>query len=108
AVDQVIAQAASAMTRGEFEGSVQLILRAQERWEPSVDRQLALNRVLRDTHLTWARSDISASRFLSAYTHGEAAAAVPGFSRGAAEAIQAEALRRGTVLVAVFPAGARG
>ena len=107
AVDQAIEEAATSTQRGDYARSVELVERAQERWEPRIDQQSALNRVLRETHVAWARSDIAASRFRSAYAHGEAAGAIPGVDRVQVSALQREALRRGTALVAVFPAGAR-
>lgn len=107
AVDQALAQASVATQRGDYAESVRLVERAQERWEPRSDQQSALNRVLQDTHVTWGQRELSSGHYRAAFAHGETASNVPGLDRSASSALQSEALRRGTVLVAVFPAGAR-
>lgn len=107
AVDQAITQAMTASDRGDYSGSVRLIATAQQRWNPAIDQQRELNRVLRDSHIGWARTEMANSHFRSAYVHGEAAGSVPGFDRFIADEIVTEALRRGTMHVAIFPVGVR-
>jgi tetratricopeptide (TPR) repeat protein len=107
AVDQALAQATTAAMRGDYAESVRLVERAEERWEPRPDRQAALNRGLYDAQLAWGQREASNGRFRSAYAHGESAAAVPGVDRSAINALQTDALRRGTILVAVFATVAR-
>jgi tetratricopeptide (TPR) repeat protein len=107
AVDQSLTMAVSAAQRGDFSESVSLVERAQERWEPRPEQQAALNRALHDFHLAWGQRELSSARFRSAFAHGEAAASIPGADRGAVAALQTEALRRGTMLVAALPTVAR-
>lgn len=108
AVDQAISQARASAQRGNFSDAAQVIDRAQQRWEPRADQQTSLARALYDTHMAWGQGELLSSRFRSAYTHAETAAAIPGFDRGESGALRDEAVRRGTMMVAVFPAVARG
>ncbi len=107
AVDQAIDLSIASGRRGDFAGAVQWVERAQQRWEPRADRLGALNGALAEAHIAWAQSEMSAARFRSAFAQAEAAAAVPGYGRAEARDIQAEAIRRGTVLIVAFPTGAR-
>ena len=108
AVDQSLALAARMMAQGDYNAAVQQVARAQQRWQTRPEQQVGLNGALHDAQLAWAASEMNASRFKSAYEHGDAAAAVPGFDRSAVDMLQADAVRRGTMLVAVLPAVTRG
>jgi tetratricopeptide (TPR) repeat protein len=107
AVEQALAQAAVATGRGNFAESLRLLERARERWEPTLIRQNDLDAALYDAQIGWSRSELASRRFRSAHEHAGAAALVPGADRRQTRALQDEALRLGTVLVAIFPAGGR-
>ena len=107
AVDQAINQARSSTQRGNFSEAAQLVDRARERWEPRSDQLEALTGTLFDTHVAWGRSELAAGHYRSAYSHAETAAAIPGYDRGETGSLRTEALRRGTMMVAVFPVVAR-
>lgn len=107
AADQALAFATDAVQRRDYAEAVRLLDRAGEKWEPAADRAARIGRARYDAHLAWAGGEMEAGRYRSAFEHAGSAAGVQGVDdAGRAAAIQAEALRRGTVRVAVFPVGA--
>lgn len=109
AIDQAVTEAGLAATRGEFSGGLEWITHAVQRWEPSATQRGLLDRTRFGVQLTWAEREMAAGRYRAAFDRAEAAAQVLGRdseqARRALE-IQDEALRRGTVRVAVIPVGA--
>ena len=109
AIDQAVTEAGLAATRGDFTNGLDWVQHAVERWEPSASQRGLLDRTRFGVQLTWAERELANGRFRAAFDRAEAAAQVLG--RGNEQArraieIQDEALRRGTVRVAVLPVGA--
>ncbi|MFL5540367.1 MAG: hypothetical protein ACJ8J0_15355 [Longimicrobiaceae bacterium] len=101
AVDQAMADAEDAVARRDYSAAVRHIDRAVSRWHATPEQLQRLERSRHEVQLAWAEGEMSAGRFRSAFDHARQA----GGDARAAE-LQAEALRRGTVPVAVFPVGA--
>jgi tetratricopeptide (TPR) repeat protein len=106
ALGQVLGESDAALQRGDFPTAVRLLTRAAERWEPSALQRADLDRARSQAHLSWGEAELSAGHFRSAWEHAAALASLAGGPTGAAEALQREALRRGTRRVAIFPVGA--
>ncbi len=105
ASDQAVAMASSAMSARNYPEAVRWLDRASRQWEPGAAVRGRLDRVRYDALFGWAQSEMSAGRYRSAFERAGAAAALGLGIDGAAESLQREALRRGTVRVAVFPVG---
>jgi len=101
AVDQALDNAEAAVARRDYPAAARHIDRAANRWHATPEQLQRMERARREVQLAWAEGEMSAGRFRSAWDHARQAGGDP----RAAE-LQAEALRRGTVPVAVFPVGA--
>jgi hypothetical protein len=106
AVDQALAEASGAQQRQDYASAVRWLDRAATRWQPAPEQLARIDRARFDTHLAWAQGEMSAGRYRSAYEHAGTAAGLRGIDAATAADLQREALRRGTVRVAVFPVGA--
>ncbi|HEX2203312.1 MAG TPA: hypothetical protein VHG91_08440 [Longimicrobium sp.] len=109
AIAQAVREADAAAARGEFSGGLDWLQRAAEHWQPTAAQRGELDRARFGVQLSWAERELSGGRFRAAYDRAEGAVRVLG--RESAQArraleIQDEALRRGTVRVAVLPVGA--
>lgn len=105
AVDEALASADNALRARDFAGAVRLLDRLGSRWQLTPEQQARLERSRTDAQLSWAEGELLAGRYRSAYEHARLASGGIDASGRSAE-IQAEALRRGTARVAVFPVGA--
>lgn len=104
AVDEALAEAEGALQRRDYPGAVRMLDRVPARWNPTPEQRARLDRSRQESQLAWAEGEMSAGRFRSAFDHARQAGG--GMAMGRAAELQAEALRRGTVPVAVFPVGA--
>jgi len=107
AVDQAVNEAGSAVARRDFSGAVGWLDRAVQRWEPTPAARERLGRARYDALFGWAEGEMQAGRYRAAYDRAGQALSLGGGYGGDAEALQREALRRGTVRVAILPVGAR-
>jgi hypothetical protein len=106
AVDEALDQADGAAGRRDYAGAIRLLDRASQRWRATPEQQARLERSRISTQLGWGDGEMSAGRFRSAWEHARQALNGGGMEADRAAALQDEALRRGTVRVAVFPVGA--
>ncbi|HEV7590888.1 MAG TPA: hypothetical protein VGO40_22445 [Longimicrobium sp.] len=104
AVDQALAEAEGALQRRDYPGAVRMLDRVAERWHATPEQRARLDRSRQDAQLAWAEGEMSAGRYRSAFDHARQAGG--GMAAGRSAELQEEALRRGTVQVAVFPVGA--
>jgi tetratricopeptide (TPR) repeat protein len=104
AIDQALAEAEGALQRRDYAAAVRTLDRVGERWHPTPGQLARLERTRQDAQLAWAEGEMSAGRYRSAFEHARQAGG--GMAAGRSAEIQEEALRRGTVRVAVFPVGA--
>lgn len=104
AVDAALAEADAALGSRDYAGAVRVLDRIGQRWRPTPEQQARMDRSRTDAQLSWAETEMLAGRFRSAFEHARLGGGGVDASARAAE-IQAEALRRGTARVAVFPAG---
>ena len=107
AIDDAIAYAERAGASGSFDEAVGRLERA-DRWEPGPARRAELERARFDAQLGWAEAGMRAGQYRAAHERARAAAALFGRESpeaGRALALQDEALRRGTVRVAILPVG---
>ena len=107
AVNQAIAQAASAAQRGDFANALQVAEHALQRWSPTSVQQASLTKSMFAARYSWAESEFQAGRFRSAYEQADLAAGIMGADRPSIDALKNDAVRRGTISVAIFPAVAR-
>lgn len=110
AVDQALAEGEQSMVNGDYAGAVRWLDRAQQRWEPAPGQRGRMDTVRFDALTRWAATELRSEHPRAAYERAALALQVYGRDNPAAERaleIQAEALRRGTVRVAVLPVGAR-
>ena len=101
AIDQALADAEGALQRRDYAGAVRMLDRVGERWRPTPEQRARMDRSRQDAQLAWAEGELSAGRYRSAFEHARQA----GGGMGRSAELQEEALRRGTVRVAVFPVG---
>jgi tetratricopeptide (TPR) repeat protein len=106
AVDQAVSESDGAITRGDFSGAVDWLDRATRRWEPTPAARDRLEHARSDAFLAWAKGELAAGHFRAAYDRAAQAAAITG-AADAAATLQQDALRRGTVRVAILPVGGR-
>ncbi|MFL5387044.1 MAG: hypothetical protein ACJ8GN_31500 [Longimicrobiaceae bacterium] len=104
AVDQSLAEAEGAIQRRDYPGAVRTLNRVVGRWHLTPEQGARMERARQDAHLAWAEGEMDAGRFRSAFDHARQAGG--GAAAGRAAELQEEALRRGTLPVAVFPVGA--
>lgn len=100
------AMAFAARSGGRFDESVSRLDRAVNRWEPTAGQRAELDRARFDAQLGWAEARLSAGEFRDAYDRARTAASLLGRDHPDAEralALQEEALRRGTIRVAILP-----
>ncbi|HEX8213700.1 MAG TPA: hypothetical protein VF584_26275 [Longimicrobium sp.] len=107
AIDDAIAYAERAEGSGGFDEAVSRLERAS-RWEPGVGQRTGLDRARFGAQLGWAEAGMRAGQYRAAHERARAAAAL--FGRESPEArralaLQEEALRRGTLRVAILPVG---
>lgn len=107
AIDDAIAYAERAQD-GSFDEAVSRLERATNRWEPGPGQRAGLDRARFEAHLGWAEAGMRAGQYRAAHERAHAAAAL--FGREGPEArralaLQDEALRRGTLRVAILPVG---
>jgi hypothetical protein len=110
AIDEAVATSGSAVGRSDFGRASERLERAMRRWEPSAGQRAALDRARFDTHAGWAEAELRAGRFRAAHERAAAATRTTAPESQDVErvfAIQREALRLGTVAVAVMPVSAR-
>jgi hypothetical protein len=96
---------------GRYDEASSRLERATRRWEPAPAQRGELDRARYGVQLGWAEAGMRAGQFRAAYDRARAAAALFGPGSADAEralAIQREALRRGTVRVAILPIGTEG
>ncbi|HLL83438.1 MAG TPA: hypothetical protein VK420_12325 [Longimicrobium sp.] len=107
AIDDAIAYAERAGGSGSFDEAVSRLERTG-RWEPGPGQRAELDRARFDAQLGWAEAGLRAGQYRAAHERARAAAAL--FGRESPEArraldLQDEALRRGTLRVAILPLG---
>lgn len=107
AVDQAVDASSDAVARRDFSGAVGWLDRAVQRWEPSPAARDRLARARYDALFGWADGEMQAGRYRAAYDRAALAMQVGGGYGAEAADLQREALRRGTVRVAILPVGAR-
>ncbi|HYW08798.1 MAG TPA: hypothetical protein VE913_17685 [Longimicrobium sp.] len=110
AVDEAVARSGSAVALSDFGRANQRLERAMRRWYPSPEQRAALDRARFDTQAGWAEAELRAGLFRAAHERAAAAARTAAPESQDVErvfAVQREALRLGTVSVAVMPVGAR-
>lgn len=105
AADQAASMASAAVQARNYPEAVRWLDRAARQWEPGPEIRGRLDRVRYDALFGWADAEMQAGRFRSAFDRAGQAAALSGYDDGRAASLQREALRRGTVRVAVFPVG---
>ncbi|HEX8904058.1 MAG TPA: hypothetical protein VF771_04410, partial [Longimicrobiaceae bacterium] len=105
AADQAVVMANSAVQGRNFAEAVRWLDRAARQWEPGPAVRGRLDRARYDALYGWAQAEMQAGRYRSAFERAGQAATLAGMDNGQAEYLQREALRRGTVRVAVFPVG---
>ncbi len=108
AIDDAIAHAERVEGSGSFDGAVSRLERAASRWEPGPAQRAGLDRARFGAQLGWAEAGMRAGQYRAAHERARAAAAL--FGRESPEArralaLQDEALRRGTLRVAILPVG---
>jgi tetratricopeptide (TPR) repeat protein len=97
-----------AEANGSFDDAVRQLERASRRWDPAPAQRTELDRARYGVQLGWAEAGMRSGQYRAAYDRARGAAAL--LDRGGADAeralaIQQEALRRGTVRVAILPIG---
>ncbi|HEX8242264.1 MAG TPA: hypothetical protein VF541_02165 [Longimicrobium sp.] len=105
ASDVAIAQADAAVQRRDYAEAVRWLERAGRQWEPGPAARGRLDRARYEALYGWAQGEMQAGRYRSAFDRAAQAAALGGMDNGQAASLQREALRRGTVRVAIFPVG---
>lgn len=111
AIAQSVEEANEAAARGSFGDALGWLERASGRWQPTAAQRTELERARYDANLAWAQADLASGRYRSAYDRAERALSVFGGAgprTSQAAELRAEALRRGTVRVAVLPVTAEG
>ncbi|HEX9938198.1 MAG TPA: hypothetical protein VGB15_13780 [Longimicrobium sp.] len=106
AVDHAMSEADNAVGRRDYSAAVGWLDRAVQRWEPTPAARGRLDRARYDALYAWAEGEMQAGRYRAAYERAGQAAALGGGVDDAG-ALQREALRRGTVRVAILPVGGR-
>ncbi|HEU4559649.1 MAG TPA: hypothetical protein VFS20_17485 [Longimicrobium sp.] len=107
AVDHAMSESSNAIARRDYSAAVGWLDRALQRWEPSATARGRLDRARYDALYAWAEGEMQAGRYRAAYERAGQAAALGGIDAGDVGALQREALRRGTVRVAILPVGGR-
>lgn len=107
AIDFTLSDARAAGARGDWSGAANRLARAAARWEASDPQRAAIDRQRFDLFVAWADAALQAGEYRAA--HQRAQQAIDLVGPGAPEApramdVQAEAIRRGTIRVAVLPA----
>jgi hypothetical protein len=107
AIQDAMTVSSEASANGQWESAASRLSRAATRWEATDLQRASLNRARFDLHLRWAAMALRSDELRAA--HARAQQAIDAVGPGAPEApramdIQAEALRRGTIRVAVLPA----
>jgi hypothetical protein len=105
AAGQAVSEADAAVQRGDFAGAVRWLDRAGRQWEPGPALRERMDRTRYGALYEWAEAEMAAGRYRSAFERAGLAAALSGYDDGQAASLQREALRRGTVRVAIFPVG---
>jgi tetratricopeptide (TPR) repeat protein len=105
AVDLAVTASSSALARRDYSAAIGWLERASQRWEPTPADRGRLASARYDALYGWAEGEMQAGRYRAAYERAGQAAALGGYGGGDAAALQAEALRRGTVRVAILPVG---
>jgi len=108
AIGDAIAYAERSGGSGSFAEAVSRLERAADRWDPGPAQRAGLDRARFEAQLGWAEAGMRAGQYRAAHERARAAAAL--FGRESPEArralaLQDEALRRGTVRVAILPVG---
>jgi hypothetical protein len=105
ATDQAVREASSAVQRRDFGEAVRWLDRAGRQWEPGPAARGRLDRTRYDALFGWAQAEMQAGRYRSAFDRAGQAATLGLDGDGMAGSLQREALRRGTVRVAIFHVG---
>jgi hypothetical protein len=105
AADQAVREADAAVQRRDYPEAVRWLDRAARQWEPGPAVRGRLDRTRYDALFGWAQAEMQAGRYRSAYDRAGQASALGLDNGGMAESLRHEALRRGTVRVAVFHVG---
>lgn len=105
AADVAVGEADAAVQRRDYAEAVRWLDRAGRQWEPGPAARDRMDRARYDALYGWAQGEMAAGRYRSAYERAGLAAALRGMDNGQAGYLQREALRRGTVRVAIFPVG---
>ncbi len=111
ALAATVEQARRSEVSGRYDEAVGRLERATRRWEPAPAQRGELDRARYGVQLGWAEAGMRVGEYRAAYDRARAAAALFGPGSADAEralAIQREALRRGTVRVAILPVGTEG
>lgn len=103
AVDLAVSASGSALGRSDYSAAIGWLERASQRWEPTLADRERLASARYDALFGWAQGEMSAGRYRAAYERAAQAAALGRYETGGAAELQAEALRRGTVRVAILP-----
>jgi tetratricopeptide (TPR) repeat protein len=110
AIAAALAESRGAMQRGEWDAAVSRVERAASRYQPTAEQQRQLAQARYDAFVGHARSEMDRGRFRSSFAQAARAVEVFGRYGAAADAaldVEREALRRGTVRVAIVTPGVR-
>jgi hypothetical protein len=107
AIDSAIRMAGDAAARGDFDAAASRLARAAGRWEASETQRTTIARARFDLLVDWADASLQRGEYRAA--HQRAQQAIDLLGPGSPNApramdVQAEALRRGTIRLAVLPA----
>ncbi|MDB4948463.1 MAG: hypothetical protein JWM27_1112 [Gemmatimonadetes bacterium] len=110
AIEGTLAESRDAGTRGGWDAAVSRLERAASRYQPTAEQKRRLDQARYDAFLGHARHELETGRFREAFAQAARALDVfgrTGIDADAALAMQGEALRRGSVHVAMLPPGVR-
>jgi len=108
AVDLAMSASANALARRDYSAAIGWLERASQRWEPTPADRGRLTGARYDALYGWAQGEMQSGRYRAAYERAAQAAALGRYETGGAAELQAEALRLGTVRVAILPVTGRG
>jgi tetratricopeptide (TPR) repeat protein len=103
AVGLAVSASGSALARRDYSAAIGWLERATQRWEPTPADRERLAGARYDALFGWAQGEMQAGRYRAAYERAAQAAALGRSETGDAAELQREALRRGTVRVAILP-----
>jgi tetratricopeptide (TPR) repeat protein len=109
AIEAAVRESRAGLAGGGWNDALRRLDRAAERWQPTPAQRRELDAARLDAFVAWGESEAARGRYRAAHDVAERALRMlgPGHpDAGRALALQADALRRGTVRVAVLPLAA--